>query len=110
MSHARFALGRDGTRIYVRKREGPSGVTAILCDGIACDGFIWKYLWDDLAKVVSVAHWNYRGHGRSSKPEDPKAIEFEENAHDLSAVREAIGDPECVLFGHSMGCQVALES
>jgi len=112
MSHALFATGRDGTRIYVRTRPGPAGIsrpTVILADGIACDGFIWKYLWDDLARVVPVAHWNYRGHGRSGKPEDPAAIDVIEHAHDLDAVRRAIGDGPVVLCGHSMGCQVALE-
>jgi pimeloyl-ACP methyl ester carboxylesterase len=109
MSTAHFATGRDGTRIYVRRRRGPSPITAILCDGIACDGFIWKYLWDDLVSQVSVAHWNYRGHGRSATPVDPTAIELAEHARDLDAVRETLGDPEVVLFGHSMGCQVVLE-
>lgn len=113
MSTAHFAAGRDGTRIHVRHRQGPerpSPVTAILCDGIACDGFIWKYLWDDLAQQVSVAHWNYRGHGRSGTPVDVASIELVEHAHDLDAVRRTLGDPEVVLFGHSMGCQVVLES
>jgi pimeloyl-ACP methyl ester carboxylesterase len=111
MSTAHFAAGPDGTRIYVRQRPGPesSNVTAILCDGIACDGFIWKYLWDDLARQVSVAHWNYRGHGRSGSPADPAAIELVDHARDLDAVRRAVGDGEVVLFGHSMGCQVVLE-
>jgi pimeloyl-ACP methyl ester carboxylesterase len=110
MSTAHFAVGRDGTRIYVRRREGPSPVTAILCDGIACDGFIWKYLWDDLAQSMGVAHWNYRGHGRSATPSDAAAVELTDHAHDLDAVRRTLGDPEVVLFGHSMGCQVVLES
>lgn len=83
---------------------------AVLCDGIACDGFIWKYLWDDLAKQVSVAHWNYRGHGRSGTPVDAAAVELVEHAHDLDAVRRTLGDGDVVLFGHSMGCQVVLES
>lgn len=122
MSTAHFAAGRDGTRIYVRRRKGPpvqsptlgslatpSPVTAILCDGIACDGFIWKYLWDDLARIVDVAHWNYRGHGRSGSPVDPAAVEMVEHAYDLDAVRRTLGDGEVILFGHSMGCQVVLE-
>lgn len=118
-----FAAGKDGTRIYVRYREGPGGIdnlaggarasadrlTAVLCDGIACDGFIWKYLWDDLARTVNVAHWNYRGHGRSSLPVDPQAIDLRDHASDLAAVRAAIGGGPVVLFGHSMGCQVVLE-
>lgn len=113
MSTQLFATGRDGTRIYLRRRqslEGHAGVTALLTDGIACDGFIWKYLWDDLARTADVAHWHYRGHGRSAVPADPKAIELTEHAHDLDAVRRAIGDGEVVLFGHSMGCQVILEA
>jgi pimeloyl-ACP methyl ester carboxylesterase len=84
-------------------------LTAVLCDGIACDGFIWKYLWDALARTVDVAHWNYRGHGRSGLPVDPAAIELRDHASDLAAVRAAIGNPPVVLFGHSMGCQVVLE-
>jgi pimeloyl-ACP methyl ester carboxylesterase len=117
-----FAAGRDGTRLYVRIRDdlaerdaGPSPgapgerLTAVLCDGIACDGFIWKYLWEDLARLVRVAHWNYRGHGRSGAPVQPKAIQLEDHARDLDAVREAIGGGPVVLVGHSMGCQVALE-
>jgi pimeloyl-ACP methyl ester carboxylesterase len=107
---ALFAGGPDGTRLFVRTRRGPSDVTAVLCDGIACDGFIWKYLWEDLSRSVSVAHWNYRGHGRSAPPADPKRIDVVDHARDLDAVRTAIGDPPVVLFGHSMGCQVALEA
>lgn len=103
-----FATARDGTRLFVRARKGPSPITALLSDGIACDGFIWKYLWDDLARFVSVAHWHYRGHGRSGKPEDPAAVELVDHARDLASVRETLDAP-VVLFGHSMGCQVALE-
>lgn len=110
MSQQLFAKGPDGTRLYVRRRSGPSDVTALLCDGIACDGFIWKYLWDDLASLVGVAHWNYRGHGRSSSPADPDRIELADHARDVGVVREAIGGGPVVLVGHSMGCQVALEA
>jgi pimeloyl-ACP methyl ester carboxylesterase len=132
MSTTLTATGGDGTRLYVRRQDGPGdrsatgsegdrGVgplaappwkapTAILCDGIACDGFIWKYLWDDLARVLDVAHWNYRGHGRSALPVDPAAVELADHARDLDAVRRALGDGEVVLFGHSMGCQVVLEN
>jgi pimeloyl-ACP methyl ester carboxylesterase len=115
MSYERFATGLDGTRIYVRLRdeqggEGRDDLTAILCDGIACDGFIWKYLWDELARTVRVAHWHYRGHGRSGRPVDPARIELTDHVSDLDAVRREIGDGPVVLLGHSMGCQVAIES
>jgi pimeloyl-ACP methyl ester carboxylesterase len=100
----------DGTRLYVRHKQGPFGVTALFCDGIACDGFIWKYLWDDLAEHASVAHFHYRGHGRSARPADPKQIDVRAHAGDADAVRHALGDPSVVLFGHSFGTQVALEA
>lgn len=103
---------RDGTRLFVRYRPHPLAdgrPTAILCDGIACDGFIWKYLWDDLAGYANVVHWHYRGHGRSARPADPAMIELTDHARDLDTVRRMVAREPVVLFGHSMGCQVALE-
>ena len=90
--------------------QGPGAVHAIFSDGILCDGFIWKYLWDELAAVLPVVHWHYRGHGRSAPPADRDQIDIAAHARDLGAVRMHVGDPPCVLFGHSMGCQVALEA
>ncbi len=108
-----FVSARDGTRLFVRYRPHPlteGRPTAILCDGIACDGFIWKYLWDDLSRYVNVVHWHYRGHGRSARPSDPTAIDLVDHARDLDTVRRMVGTGKVVLFGHSMGCQVALEA
>ncbi len=82
----------------------------ILSDGIVCDGYIYKYLWDDLAEFGGVAHWNYRGHGRSALPVDPQRIRVADHAKDLDCVREHIGDPPVVLVGHSFGTQVTLEA
>jgi len=90
--------------------SAPAGVRAILSDGILCDGFIWKYLWTELASTLPLAHWHYRGHGRSAPPADPNRIDIGAHAEDLGAVRRHVGDPQCVLVGHSMGCQVALEA
>jgi len=110
-----FVLADDGTELYRRTRpaddpQGASQITSVLADGIACDGFIWKYLWDPLATRGPVAHFNYRGHGRSKRPVDPERIDVPDHARDLDTIRRSLGDPECVLFGHSMGCQVVLEA
>lgn len=113
MSEHLHAFGDDGTRLYVRKAPGGAvadAPTALFSDGIACDGFIWKYLWNEVQALLPVAHWNYRGHGRSAPPADPAHIELRDHATDLDRVRRAVGDPPVVLFGHSMGCQVALEA
>jgi pimeloyl-ACP methyl ester carboxylesterase len=88
----------------------PELLTTILCDGICCDGYIWKYLWDDLSTVTQLCHWNYRGHGRSAPPNDSSKIDTPTHADDLGRVRSHIGDGPVVLVGHSMGCQVVLEA
>lgn len=109
-----FALGRDGTRLYVRQHPPtlvPSGApTALLCDGLVCDGYIYRYLWDDLADQLPVAHFHYRGHGRSGLPVDHEQVGVPAHASDLNAVREHLGDPEVILVGHSLGTQVCLEA
>jgi pimeloyl-ACP methyl ester carboxylesterase len=87
-----------------------SGTTALLCDGLVCDGFIYKYLWDSLGQRMPVAHFNYRAHGRSEAPRDPGRIDVPSLAQDLDAVRRHVGDPPVVLIGHSLGTQVALEA
>lgn len=106
----------DGTRLFVRTmpaRDSANklGVSVVFCDGILCDGFIWKYLWPGLAEVCDVTHWHYRGHGRSAPPVDNARIDIAAHATDLKSVRDAfLGDKPCVIIGHSMGTQVALES
>lgn len=107
------ATAVDGTRLFVRSRMGPNGmagVRTIFCDGILCEGFIWKYLWQQVSKITAVTHWNYRGHGRSGLPVDPERISLAAHAEDLMSVRQHEGDPPCVLVGHSMGTQVCLEN
>ncbi len=110
---ASFAVAPDGTRLFVRTQRAGHGlrdVHLIFSDGVLCDGFIWKYAWPDLGKTHALVHWHYRGHGRSAAPADPARIDIAAHAADLDAVRHHVGDPPCVLFGHSMGCQVALEA
>lgn len=112
-----FASAEDGTRLYVRRcmaLNAESGTTraptAVLCDGLVCDGFIFKYLWNDLAVRMDVAHFNYRGHGRSEAPRDRERIDVPSLASDVQAVRAHLNDPPVVLVGHSLGTQVALEA
>jgi len=121
-----FAVGSDGTPIYYSLRgplaPGPSA--ACLCDGIGCDGFVWKYLEPRLARRRPVVHFNYRGHGRTPLPRDPDRVTIADCADDLAGVldaaaghaRAAAAGPrpaafdKVVLIGHSMGVQVCLET
>jgi pimeloyl-ACP methyl ester carboxylesterase len=106
----RFADAVDGTRIFTEHTGAPlAGTAAVLCDGIACEGFIWKYLKPALAEVMPVVHWHYRGHGRSGAPRDRSLVRVQDHARDLGSVLDTLGVRSAVLLGHSMGTQVCLE-
>lgn len=100
----------DGAELYVSWEGDGPGAPVVLCDGIACDGFIWKYLRPALAEVRRVVHWHYRAHGRSSAPKDLSRIHIADHAADLHAVLAHLRIDRAVLIGHSMGTQVCLEA
>lgn len=102
-----FVSAQDGTRLFWGVRG--SGPPIVLCDGIGCDGFIWRYLQPELARGHMVVHWHYRGHGRSGLPSDPDALDIGTLADDLRAVLAPLDLGPTVVMGHSMGTQVALE-
>ncbi|MFY2557858.1 alpha/beta fold hydrolase [Corallococcus terminator] len=98
----------DGAELYYQVTgDGEPGV--VLCDGLGCDGFAWKYLAPYLSRRHRVLRWHYRGHGRSGIPEDRERIGMLYTCDDLQRVMDAAGMERAVLFGHSMGVQVALE-
>lgn len=99
----------DGTSIFYTDR-GKGQPALALCDGILCDGFIWKYLEPHFEGQTRVLHMHYRGHGRSGPPGDPDAIGLDAHADDLAQVLAAAGVDGAVIAGHSMGVQVALEA
>ena len=99
----------DGTSIWYR-RIGSRKPTLVLCDGIGCAGFIWKYFIPHFENLYQLVHWNYRGHGRSEAPENMENLGIEDCAEDLKTVIADAGvDGPVVLVGHSMGVQVILE-
>ncbi|MDB4965682.1 MAG: alpha/beta hydrolase fold protein [Myxococcales bacterium] len=107
-----FAVGCDETPIFYRVR-GPVDAPAVaFCDGIGCDGYVWKYLEAELASTHRIVHWHYRGHGRTPMPRDARRVDITDLADDLAAVLDAaVGDgTSAILAGHSMGVQVCLEA
>jgi pimeloyl-ACP methyl ester carboxylesterase len=108
-SSENFATARDGTRIYWRA-SGTGSPAVLLTDGIACSGFIWKYLEPALARRWRTIRWNYRGHGRSESPQDLERVSIGDCVDDVLAVLDDAGERRVVLAGHSMGVQVALEA
>lgn len=97
----------DATPIHATS-EG-CGPTVVLCDGLGCDGFIWRYLRPVLAQSFRVVHWNLRGHGKSGTPNDLDTLGIESARRDLMAVLDEFQVERAVLMGHSMGVQVACE-
>lgn len=81
----------------------------VLCDGLGCDGFAWKYLIPELRASFRTVRWHYRGHGHSSMPEDRERLGMLYTCEDLARVMDAAELPRAIIFGHSMGVQVALE-
>ncbi len=86
------------------------GPAALLCDGLGCDGFIWKHIIADLSRDHTVIRWHYRGHGRSERPADLGDMAVAGLAEDLFLVLDALDIDEAMCAGHSMGVQVVLEA
>lgn len=98
----------DGTELYFQV-QGEGEPSMVLCDGLGCDGFIWKYLLPELRRTHRVLRWHYRGHGKSTLPDDIERIGMVHTCEDLERVMTHVGMQKAVVYGHSMGVQVALE-
>lgn len=103
-----FHVASDGTRLFYEV-EGRGPLDFVLCDGIGCDGFIWRYLRPLLLERGRVIHLHMRGHGKSEPPADPSATAIGVLADDWRGLLDTLGAEKTVVLGHSMGVQVALE-
>lgn len=100
----------DGSPLFYETwGERGTKVPVLLCDGIGCDGYVWRYLRQDLTDRFGL-HPHYRGHGRTSAPRDPQRVTVEDLADDVASVLDDVLLDKAVLVGHSMGVQVALET
>lgn len=100
----------DGSPLFYESWGERGATTPLLfCDGIGCDGYVWRYLRTDLADRFGL-HPHYRGHGRTAPPKDPARVTIEDLADDVACVLDDALVEKAVLVGHSMGVQVALET
>ena len=105
-----YAVASDGSPLFYESwGERGERSPVLLCDGIGCDGYVWRYLRQDLADLFCL-HPHYRGHGRTSAPADPTHVTVEDLADDVACVLDDALVDRAVLIGHSMGVQVALET
>jgi len=100
----------DGSPLFYESwGERGTNTPAVFCDGIGCDGYVWRYLRDDLSDRLGL-HPHYRGHGRTAPPRDPTRVAIADLADDVVCVLDDAIVDRAVLIGHSMGVQVALET
>ena len=100
----------DGSPLFYESwGERAQGTPVVLCDGIGCDGYVWRYLKSDLGPRFGL-HPHYRGHGRTAAPRDPARVTIQDLADDVACVLDDALVDRAVLVGHSMGVQVALET
>ena len=59
VEQALLQIGREvpqrGDLAHARAADARGAPTVLLCDGLVCDGYIYRYLWDDLAELLPVA-------------------------------------------------------
>lgn len=100
----------DGSPVFYESWGERSALTPVLlCDGIGCDGYVWRYLREDLRSRFCL-HPHYRGHGRTAAPRDPRRVTIEDLADDVACVLDDALVDRAILIGHSMGVQVSLET
>ncbi len=104
-----WARTPDGQPLYIED-SGHGGPVVVCCNGIGVSTFFWKYLREHFGREGRVVTWDYRGHGRSPIADDLSAMTIAQMADDTVTVMDHLGIDEAILVGHSMGCQVILET
>lgn len=99
-------VARDGTSLYYEVIG--DGHPAVLLDGLACSGFIWRRFIPYFYERLTMIHPHYRGHGKSSTPRTPHT-RIMHLVEDVVTVIEKEGIERAVFLGHSLGVEVALE-
>ena len=99
---------RAGVRLYYEV-HGDGPVTVLLLPPWSIvHSRVWKLQVPYLARHVRVVVYDARGNGRSDRPTNPAAYDDAELVADATAVMDAVGLPDAVVVGLSMGARVLL--
>lgn len=107
-----FAISFDGTKIYWEILGPPETrlPPLVFCYGLVCSMNQWRAQIERYSPTRTCLLLDYRGHHRSDAPADPQLLNLSALGKDVVACLDAAGITEPVhIFGHSMGCNVALE-
>ncbi len=104
------AVSKDGIALSFASGGDKDAPALVCCNGVGVSTFFWQYIGQHFSLDHRVLVWDYRGHGSSGRPRNLRTFSMEQNAEDLIQVLDAAGVERAVLLGHSMGCQVVLET
>lgn len=100
---------RDGVRLFY-SIEGPKDAPPIVfAYGLVCSKLHWKYQMEHFKKDHRVIYMDYRGHGQSDKPEDPRTVTIENCARDILDLYNELGLTKAPILGHSLGVNIVLD-
>lgn len=85
-----------------------SGEPVLLLHGLADHGLVWQSLAHGLEKRYSCVAPDLRGHGNSSKPDDPSAYSSPALVQDLQALTHHLGGGQVRVVAHSWAAKLAL--
>ncbi|GIG70777.1 alpha/beta fold hydrolase [Phytomonospora endophytica] len=100
MAETRTVPAPGGLQFHCRIWGPDDGVPVLLLHGVTGSGAAWERVADALGPRWRIYAPDMRGHGASSRPGD---YSFEAMRDDVLALMDALGVPEAVLVGHSMG-------
>ncbi len=99
----------DGTRLAYKDFGAVDAPALLFCNGLGGTYRTFADVFAPLLATYRVLTFDYRGLFESGPPVLPDAIDVPTHATDVMAVLDHAGVDRAVLFGWSMGVQVALE-
>jgi len=103
-----FLETREGTRLWYR--IAGSGPALVCQNGVGVTITFWEELAARFAtKGYTTVLWDYRGHGRSDDPRDPRRFSLDTCVDDLRFLMDELRIDAACLLGHSMGAQLGWE-
>lgn len=82
--------------------------TILFLNGFTCNQFNIAKVIEHLSGDFRIATFDYRGQGLAYRDKYPK-VSVEAALDDIDAFHAHLGRPKVLLFGYSMGCQLAVD-